>query len=510
MGSRFMVSAVLGTRLRLTDQLDFRVEGRYRWRVTPDRVSLVLCGEDGCKTFTTSFYTSPAIAAGLTYRFGADPFKDVIESATPGGQAPLENDKRFWAAAAGVAFFDLVPWAFNRYVADAEFAHISMSTVRGNFRAGFGYDRDSFKTNQSSHPFHGSLFFNSARYNGYNFWESGIFTFFGSFMWEQFLEREPPAINDLVNTTLGGMNRGEVLHRLATMLRDNQASGSTRFWRELGGLALDPAGGAYRLLRGEMKADFENPPDRDPKFFFLRIDAGYRHLGGDEANTDQFIGSMDLLYGDLFHGEFQKPFDTFNVSADLALPGGVAIPRFQQRGILKGWELTDPSASARHVFGFVMDYEYVNNAAQVFGAQILGLGLFSRYALSPTVAVRTDFSAGVFPLAGIGTTDVLNPISGRSFDYAPGGGLRAAARLVVKDTDVINLSYAVGWASTLDGSTSSNTLQSFRGVARWTFGKHFGVGGNWSWYERLSRYSFGLETVLHQVEWRFFLSWRLL
>ena len=509
-GTRFTVNAALGTRLRLADRLDLRLEGRYRWRATPDRVSTVLCGADGCKTFTTTLYTSPELAAGLTYRFGADPFQDAVESANAASGVPAASDKRFWEAAAGVALMDVVPWAFNRYVADAEFAHISVETVRGNFRAGFGYDRDSFTTNQSSHPFHGSLFFNAARYNGYSFWESGIFTFMGSFVWEQTLEREPPAINDLVNTTLGGMNRGEVLHRLATMLRDNEASGSTRFWREAGAAVLDPMGFANRLYRGELGATFENPPDRDPKEFLLRGDVGYRHLGGDVPDESQFLLSLDLVYGDPFKGDLEKPFETFTASLDIAAPGNVFLPRYQQRGLLHGWELGDPSAPARHVFGFVMDYEYVNNAAQVFGAQILGAALLSRWALSPALALRTDVSAGVYPLAGIGTTDVLNPVSGRSFDYGPGGGLRAGVRLEWKGADVATASYAIGWVTTLDGSTTSNMLQSFRATVRIPIWKRLGTGGGWSWYERDSRYVNGAEAVRTQVEWRLFLSWLLL
>ena len=180
-----------------------------------------------------------------------------------------------------------MPWAFNRYVSQAEFAYISVDTFRANVTAGFGYDRDSFKTDQASHPFHGSLFFNSARSNGYNFWESGIFAAAGSFVWELALEREPPAINDLVNTTLGGMSRGEVLHRLATMLRDNTATGSGRFWRELGAGVMDPAGFLTRLTRGELNGTGPNPDDRLPGAFRLDGDLGYRHVGGGASNPDQ-------------------------------------------------------------------------------------------------------------------------------------------------------------------------------------------------------------------------------
>ena len=512
MGTRFTMNAVLGTRLRLTDQLDFRLEGRYRWRATPDRVSTVLCGESGCKTFTTSFYTTPELAAGLTYRFGTDPFKDVVASANPASAVPTATEKRFWEAAAGVALMDVVPWAFNRYVTNAEFAYISMETVRGNFRAGFGYDRDAFKTNQSSHPFHGSLFFNAARDNGYSFWESGIFTFFGSFVWETTLEREPPSINDLVNTTLGGMSRGEVLHRVATMVLDNRASGSSRFWREAGGAVLDPMGFLNRLYRGEVSADFDNPPDRFPSRFTLTGDVGYQGLHGAEVtNSDQVLVSLSALYGNPWEGEIKRPYDSFIFRGDITIPGSPSIISFlEHRGILHGWELTEKTDANRHIFAFVMDYEYITRAAQVFGAQVLGGAFLSRWTLSKSLALATDATLSVYPLAAVGTTDPINPISGRSYDYGPGLGLRLSANLLSGGRDLLTVGYGLAAQTTLDGSTDHNRMQFFRTQARWPLTKKLGVGAGWSWYSLESWYKVGVSAQRTQTEWRAFLSWKLL
>jgi hypothetical protein len=244
--TRFAANVALGGKFFVTDNLALRLDGRYRWRVTPSRVSTVLCGETGCHTFTTNLYSGAEVTAGLTYRFGSP-----APAGSSGSDGGSESEKRFWTAAGEVALFNVLPWSFNRYISYSEFAHISMDTVSANFEAGFGYDRDHFKTDQSSHPYHGSLFFNSARTNGFGYWESGGFAFAGSFLWETTMEREPPAINDLVNTTMGGMTRGEIQYRLANMVLDNTASGSDRFWREVGGALLNPVGSLNRLLRGE-------------------------------------------------------------------------------------------------------------------------------------------------------------------------------------------------------------------------------------------------------------------
>jgi hypothetical protein len=180
-----------------------------------------------------------------------------------------KQPKHFFTAAGEVVLLELLPWAYDRYVADEEFARISFHTIRENFRKGFTYDSDHFSTNQAAHPYHGSLYFDAARSNGYGFWESGAFTLAGSLLWECCMETTAPSVNDLVNTTLGGMTRGEISHRLSVMILDNTASGSNRLWRELGAAIVNPVGAVTRLLHGDTSRDFPNPEERFPRGFAL-------------------------------------------------------------------------------------------------------------------------------------------------------------------------------------------------------------------------------------------------
>src|SRR5690606_40365982 len=62
------------------------------------------------------------------------------------------------------------------------------------------WDDNQFTTNQIDHPFHGSLYFNAFRSNGYNFYQSSLATIAGSYIWETAGETQHPSINDLVNT----------------------------------------------------------------------------------------------------------------------------------------------------------------------------------------------------------------------------------------------------------------------------------------------------------------------
>jgi hypothetical protein len=512
--TRLAVNAALGGKLYLSDRFALRVDGRYRWRWARPGSGTVVCGSLGCYGFSAHLYSSAEITGGLSYRFGGARLRDLPAApGDPTSSAVLASPstrpappQRFFAAAAGVALVELLPWAWDRYVAEEDFAYISMETVKENFRAGFGFDEDSFNMNQSGHPYQGSMYFNAARANGYGYWESGAFTLAGSFVWETCMENTQPAINDLVNTTLGGMSSGEMLHRIGTMLRDNRAAGFTRFWRELAGTVVDPMGGLNRLVHGEMSGSYPNPDERFPSRFSVVADLGYRHVTADAEDPDQAILSLSAVYGDPFAGEFRKPFDSFWLEADIASAG---VTRIEGRGILKGWELGDPTARLRNVFGVFQEYEYFNNESQVFAAQIFSTGLLSRYALGDNLNLRTDLTAIVFPLAAIQTTDYLSPETGRTYDFAPGGGFRVAARLYRKEWEIIRLGYGVAYARTANGASSSNKLQFFRAMARLPLGRSVGLGAGYSWYSRRTTYDGFYEAPATQSEWRLVASWSL-
>ena len=411
--------------------------------------------------------------------------------------------RRFLTAASELVLLEAIPWAFDRYIGRYDFAFISTETVRENFRRGFGYDPDTFVVNQSSHPYHGSLFFNAARENGYGFWESSAFTLVGSLIWECCMENTRPSTNDLVNTTLGGMTRGEVAHRLSNMIIDNESTGKTRVIREIAAGIINPAALLNRLLRGEAFKKFENSPDRFPKLIVLSTDLGYRRYQKG-AHQNQSIGTISFLYGDPFEGDMVHPFDSFWVGLDASSPGGVFFTRIEERGLLKAWELTDKSAPVRHIVGFSQEYEYLNNASQVFGAQILSGGILSKYRIRESITALTDASIMVLPLAGIRTTDFENPETDRRYDYAPGAGARVAGRIYFGGREVLGVGYGVAWAHTVNGSSTNNTLQFLRGVARVPIYGPLGAGAAYSWYSRKTSYPGFFEPRKTQAEWRVF------
>ena len=104
--------------------------------------------------------------------------------------------------------------------------------MKENLRTGFKWDNDGFLMNQFMHPYHGSQYFNAARSNGLSFWESCLYPYGGSLMWELFMENQAPSYNDLINTPVSGILIGEISYRISDLIIDESKTGFMRFLTE--------------------------------------------------------------------------------------------------------------------------------------------------------------------------------------------------------------------------------------------------------------------------------------
>src|SRR5215210_2922492 len=154
-----------------------------------------------------------------------------------------------WQAGAGVLAINGLIWAYNRYVQHWHWANVGTRTWWVNIRQGFTWDDDAFMDNQLAHPYHGSFYFNSARASGYDFWHSTPYVLAGSLSWELFTESVRPSLNDLINTTLGGIALGEVTFRLSLLLTGGGSSRTRAFGRAIGAFGVSPVARAQGLLR---------------------------------------------------------------------------------------------------------------------------------------------------------------------------------------------------------------------------------------------------------------------
>ena len=421
--------------------------------------------------------------------------------------------KRFWAGAGELMIVQLIPSAFNRYLRDAEWAKISTKSWADNIKYPWQWDNNQFLNNQFSHPYHGSLYFNAGRTNGYNFWESTPWAFGGSLMWELFGEVWAPSPNDLANTTLGGITLGEMLFRFSSLVLDNQATGSERTWREIGATVINPVRGFNRLVRGEMGRISENPPDWRPTRIQAAMDVGYRHLssdfaGGSESNTDQAFLRFSGVYGDLFQDLEKAPFSTFQFTGVLASKSD-NVRRFQElnvRGNLGAKPLNSNSQSTK--LAAFMTYEYLSNPVLDFGAQGFQGGIVTR-SVKENVTFSGEALARFNPVAAL-RSDYFVTAEGRDYDYGIGLGGRVLGSAVWRGKGLAQVNGGYVFLPVVSGFAGQHHLWVFNAEARGYLGKgKFGVGAGFSRVWRHSRYTFNPDVDEDLTEFRVYGSMTL-
>lgn len=268
-------------------------------------------------------------------------FDSVAPIAPDSADIQLHQQKHFWRASAEVVGFNTLLWSFDRFVQRGHFAYISFKSIRANFRHGFKWDNDALGTNTFLHPYNGNLYFNAARTNGYNFWQSGVFAVAGSALWELFMECEYPSTNDIIATPIGGAALGEMFYRTSDLLIDDSSSGAERIGREAAAFILNPMRGFNRLITGQMwrrRASsgrrFGMPP------FAFRLSAGFKALrtyGRWPAMASGAAIELELEYGSRFEPEQSKPYDYFSLALDLnVIKTQPFLSRLQLAGRLLG------------------------------------------------------------------------------------------------------------------------------------------------------------------------------
>ena len=446
--------------------------------------------------------------------------ENLYEALTP-GEKPR---KRFFLAAGEVVFFNMLPWIYGRFLHGDDYSSITPSTWATNLKnlPSFyrTFDQDSFQVNQVAHPYHGSLYFNSARSNGYSFWQSIPFALGGSLMWETFFENELVDINDVYATTIGGTTLGEVFYRSSRMILDDQATGVARVLRELGALALNPAGAVTRMVTGEMWRTGPNPDDRFPSPLVFVIDPGYQHVNVGETN--QGVLTAELRYGDAFVGAIARPFDVFDAELELVQGDQTTLTEFRASGLLSGSDVWCADANELRM-GVFLTYGYQNRLQREFQDETIGLRLLTRRVLSSRLEIRTDVEVGVNPLSAVESnypeenrearshqTSTGIPTIGRTYDYAPGGLAEAGARLRgAGDRDLLAIDYRLQLVRSVNGVSRNTRLQRFSAEGQVPVQPDFAVGGGWTWDERLASYD-ELPAVRRVAgAWRVFLSWIL-
>ncbi len=335
------------------------------------------------------------------------------------------QQRQFWSGAYQLMLVQLIPWSVNRFLRDLEFARVSPRTWWTNMENPWVWDNNEFLNNQFSHPYHGSLYYNAGRANGYSFWESMLWAGGGSLMWELYGESWAPAPNDWWMTTLGGISLGEMLWRVSSLTLDNESSGFERGMRETAATLMNPVRGWNRLIRGHTTGQRENPEEWRPQKVFTAFDFGYR-AGADfvdpGSKNEQFTAQMLLSYGDRVEDADGKPFSTFVVELTLASNQGSsgALNTLTANGNLWGTRLVDEENKVV-MLGVQMTYEYQNSIGFQFGGQGFHVGPIFRFGDRRGLRFQGKFMGTVMPLTAV-RSDYFVTLEGRDYDYGPGFG----------------------------------------------------------------------------------------
>ncbi len=429
---------------------------------------------------------------------------------------PWESEKHFWLGVAEVGILEFIPWALARWIRNWEdpadnWAKVTPETWWRNITHGWEYDGDAFETNNFAHPYHGALFFNAGRTNGYDFWESTAFALTGSAMWEFFGETFRPAFNDWIYTGIGGSNLGEILYRLSSMVTDNTASGSERVWSEIFGTLINPVRGFNRAITGEMGKNYPNPKWSRPKDFLLSFNAGTRTIdkNGDDNFQDKEIEGLfgfDLVYGNRMKAK--KPFEYFTVSMAIA-SSQPHFTRLTSSGYLFGWNIK----KNKHSIGVTLDFTY-NNLIKgdrdrpdsvafkgfVYGAAVIQPHLLSVFPIGKKTNLITQFGINAVLIAAT-PNDYFVDVEGRNYDYGPGVGVRFVAAIRNGIWDYVKLFYYGNWIWTqTEPSDSKHHIHLITLEAQYPLTKYFSFGISGGIYWRNSYYeNFPDVTASHPI-----------
>lgn len=437
---------------------------------------------------------------GFLIMLGAVPSVLRAQAKVPSDTGPClgcGGNRKFAGAAAELITFELIPYTYNRWIARVDYGQTTLHTWSYNLSHGWVWDTDHFPMNQLAHPYSGNLFFNSARSNGFNFWSSAPFSFTGSLLWEYFGETTRPSINDLINTTFGGITLGETTFRLANLILDRRSTGPTRVIREIGAALVDPPLGLSRLVNGDVGRVEANPLDRKPSEMAQQIALGYQLVTQGPAQSPlsaphQTFGFYSLDYGDPLRGDVKHPFGAFRVTGTLATGTPGTVSQLDAVGYLLTHEFLQ-SKDANQQLQLTLNYHYLNNRAVLTGGQAVSGLYIARYPLARTMAIRTELGVEGYLINGVRSDYNPDPTAlanetARNYDYGMGGAGRAALRFDWRGHQLLRGTYQTTWIGVLSGAARDHRYDIMSGRVEIPLIGPFALGGSALLFHRTSRY----------------------
>jgi hypothetical protein len=448
---------------------------------------------------------------------GNEPAKSaLVDTTVQNKYGDLLNDdttynKRYhlWIPAVEVLGAITFTWALDRFVLNADYANIGLTTWKYNIQKGWEWDTDRFGVNFIGHPYSGTLSFNAGRSNGYNYFQSFAFAFGGSLMWEYFGENTRPSYNDIIYTPVNGAFLGEILYRLSSNILDDRTRGANRVFREIAAGLVDPMREFNRLIQGKaFRTTNKEVYQKEP--VNISLYAGIRRLNDDPYGvfgngTTSGMFNIQLDYGNPFEIRSRKPFDFFRLRADLSFGvGRKYLDNIIGYGILSGKNLQLEKQAV--LLGAFQYYDYWDSKTFELGTIGFGGGLFTKFPLSKKSFLYTSINLAIVPFAGSSThIDVSDTIQYRDYNY--GGGLEGKFESTVNlgKYATATLKYYFYWIRTYIGINGNNYVQIVKPRLTVRLFKNLSIGGEYSIYfnDRYLRDYPSIHTV--RTEQKFFI-----
>ena len=322
-----------------------------------------------------------------------------------------------------VAMDALINLAARPIMEDGHYA-VSAASIRRNLRGPWVTDTDSFAINQLLHPYQGAMYHAIARSSGLNYWQSAVYTFTGSALWEIAGETTPPSKNDQIASGIAGSFLGEPLHRISQVILVKGGE-NPGFLRALAATLVSPPTAVNRGLFGDR---FDAGVPGEMPFADLRLEIGMtalRHGGASAAElqfTDAFIGfSVNAEFPEPNRESHLKPFDSFRLEG-IASSGG--FQHLTTRGLLIGGDY-GAGVRGRGVWGVYGSYDYF--APGIFRVSSTNAS-FGTTAQSPLGALTLQGTA----LVGVGYTAAqsVQRVDDRIYHYGLAPHANIATRII--------------------------------------------------------------------------------
>lgn len=404
--------------------------------------------------------------------------------------------------------------AFNHYVMKSEFADISWETVKHNHELGWTTDADALTTNMFAHPFHGSIYYNTARSSGYNYWTSLGVAAIGSWQWEFFMENEPPAYNDWIMTSFGGSMLGEMFYRFSNLILDESLSGSARLWNEIAAGIFNPGRLFNRLIYGRT-GRVTNEKLYETRPFVGEIGLGANNVADGtsfENGSKNMMLSIDYNYGTIFQQRSFKPFDFFRFNANFNFGSADQpfIGQFRIYNVLYG-KTKKVGEGNKFMWGLFGHYDYLENNVYQVGGVSFGPGIGYR-----TSHKKKSQFAGLLHVA-------LMPMGAANSDYAPdykvefldsartynmGPGAHAKTDLIFRfPAGAVSLHYSFWWVSTWVGAPGDEFIGMLQPRFRIHIWKKWFIGLEYLLYHRVGVYEDYDNVDMRNNEQRLFIGY---